>query len=71
MRRGPGTLAVEVAGSEARVYYAHFPYFDDVNYRLLVIGTVGPLMRLSTRGKAEVTILGHGKDWLTARIGFG
>jgi hypothetical protein len=70
MRRGPGKMAVEVDGSQAKVLYTNFPYFDDVNYRLLVVGTLRPLLRISTGAEPRISIAGHGTSWLTADISF-
>ncbi len=70
MRRGPGKLEVLVEPDRAVVRYSSFPYFRDVNYRLLVLGTLRPLMRISTATKAQVEIVGYGDDWLDAEIIF-
>lgn len=70
MRRGPGKMAVEVDGERARVLYTSFPYFDDLNYRLLVIGTLRPLLRISTGAEPRISIAGYGTSWLTAEIEF-
>jgi hypothetical protein len=70
IRRGPGQMAVSVDGPRASVNYTRFPYFDDVNYRLLVLGTLRPLLQISTGKPANITIAGHGKSWLTAEIDF-
>jgi len=70
MRRGPGTMSVEVDGRHAKIHYRRFPYFDDVNYRLLVVGTLRPLLRISTGRQANVQIAGFGKTWLDAEVDF-
>ena len=70
MRRGPGKLEVVTEPDRSVVRYSAFPYFDDVNYRLLVLGTLRPLMRTSTGTRAQVEIVGHGDDWLDAEIVF-
>lgn len=70
MRRGPGKMAVEIDGPRAKVLYTSFPYFDDKNYRLLVLGTLRPLLRISTGAEPRITIAGHGTSWLTAEIEF-
>jgi hypothetical protein len=70
VRRGPGTLEVDVRGRSAVVHYARFPYFNDVNYRLLVLGTLRPLMRIATGVQAHVEISGYGMSWLDAKISF-
>jgi hypothetical protein len=71
MRRGPGTMSVLLEEGRAIVQYKRFPYFDDPNYRLLVVGTLGPLLRISTGREPRVTISGFGKTWLDAEIVFG
>jgi hypothetical protein len=70
LRRGPGKLEVVLEPDRAVVRYSTFPYFDDVNYRLLVLGTLRPLMRVSTGTEAQVEIVGYGRDWLDAEIVF-
>jgi len=70
MRRGPGKMDVVLEPDRAVVRYSSFPYFDDVNYRLLVLGTLRPLMRVSTGTRAQVEIVGYGTDWLDAEIVF-
>jgi hypothetical protein len=70
VRRGPGTLSVDVRGRSATVHYARFPYFNDINYRLLVLGTLRPLMRIATGVEASVEIAGYGMSWLDAEISF-
>jgi hypothetical protein len=70
VRRGPGTMAVLVDGRHAKIHYARFPYFDDVNYRSLVLGTLRPLLRISTGFAPRVTIAGFAKSWLDAEIEF-
>jgi hypothetical protein len=68
MRRGPGRLEVVTEPDRAVVRYSTFPYFHDVNYRLLVLGTLRTLMRVSTGTQAQVEIVGYGDDWLDAEI---
>jgi hypothetical protein len=70
MRRGPGQMEVLVEPERAVVRYSSFPYFGDVNYRLLVLGTLRPLMHVSTGTRARVEIVGYGADWLDAEIVF-
>jgi hypothetical protein len=70
IRRGPGRLEVVMEGERAVVRYSLFPYFGDINYRLLVLGTLRPLMRISTGTRAQVEIVGYGDDWLDAEIVF-
>jgi hypothetical protein len=68
IRRGRGEMSVEFENGVARVHYRDFPYFDDPNYRLLVLGTLGPLLRCSTGQAAEVAITNFTKQSLTASI---
>jgi hypothetical protein len=70
VRRGPGRMTVTVTGHRATIEYTHFPYFDDVNYRLLVLGTIGPLLRLSTGKTAQVEIVSWTRDSLRAHVSF-
>ncbi len=70
LRRGPGRLAVTVGPRSATIDYSSFPYFDDVNYRLLVEGTLGPVLRLSTGREARVMIDRWTKDSLRAVVDF-
>jgi hypothetical protein len=70
MRRGPGTMTVDVNGRRAAVRYSHFPFFDDINYRLLVLGSLRQVLRMSTGVDPRVTITGFGDSWLEAAIEF-
>ena len=40
VRRGQGMIHVEADDERAICRYVDFPYFDDVNYRLLALGTI-------------------------------
>lgn len=68
MRRGQGSLEVELDGAIGRVHYLDFPYFDDPNYRLLVLGTVGPLLRVATGSDVPITIARFTSSSLTAQV---
>jgi hypothetical protein len=70
LRRGPGGVKVGIEGRTAHVEYETFPYFDDVNYRLLVLGTLRPLLRLSTGKAPDVEIERYSKDSLRAIVRF-
>jgi DMSO reductase anchor subunit len=63
-------MDVELDAQRAVVRYTHFPYFRDVNYCLLVLGSLRTLMHVSTGTQAQVAILGYGHDWLDAEIVF-
>ena len=71
IRRGPGEMTVEIESGLARIHYRAFPYFDDPNYRMLVLGTLRPLLRVSTGHEVPVTIASYTKDTLTAHARFG
>lgn len=71
MRRGPGKLRVDLLAGEGVVEYSRFPYFDDINYRLLVLGTLRPLMRMSTGREPRVEIAEYRSDYLRAMVRFG
>jgi hypothetical protein len=70
IRRGPGEMVVDVEDGFAKIHYRHFPYFDDPNYRLLVLGTLRPLLRVSTGHEVPVTIVSYTRDTLTAHVRF-
>jgi hypothetical protein len=71
MRRGPGRMTVDLRAGEGIVDYLDFPYFDDLNYRLLVLGTLRPLLRLSTGREPRVEIERYEKSSLRAIVRFG
>ena len=71
MRRGPGTMRVTIDDRVATIDYARFPFFDDPNYRLLVLGTLRPLLRLSTGYEPRVEIVRYTTDTLQAKVAFG
>lgn len=70
IRRGPGEMTVDVENGSAKIHYRKFPYFDDPNYRLLVLGTLRPLLRVSTGREVPVTIASYTKDALSAHVRF-
>lgn len=70
IRRGPGEMAVEIERGLAKIHYRNFPYFDDPNYRLLVPGTLRPLLRVSTGHEVPVTVVSYNRDSLTAHVRF-
>jgi hypothetical protein len=71
MRRGPGRMEVDLRAGEGIVDYLDFPYFDDLNYRLLVLGTLRPLLRLSTGREPRVDIERYDARSLRAIVRFG
>jgi hypothetical protein len=68
VRRNQGSLTVEADEQRAFIRYVDFPYFDDIRYRLLALGTLRPLATLcgGTNPKAEE--VGYGRDWLTVEV---
>lgn len=70
IRRGPGEMSVDIENGVAKIQYRYFPYFDDPNYRVLVLGTLRPLLRVSTGHEVPVTIAQYTKDTLTAVVRF-
>ena len=68
VRRGQGALHVEADASRAICRYVDFPYFEDVNYRLLALGTLRPLASLAKGTRARATVLGFGKSWLDVEV---
>lgn len=68
MRRGRGEMLVELDGNLAKIMYRAFPYFDDPNYRLLVLGTLRPLLRVSTGHDVPVNIVHFTRESLTAHV---
>jgi hypothetical protein len=71
MRRGPGRMSVDLRAGEGIIDYADFPYFGDLNYRLLVLGTLRPLLRMSTGREPNVEIERYDKSSLRAIVRFG
>ncbi len=65
VRRYQGSVSVETNEERAIVRYIDFPYFEDVRYRLLALGTLRPLATLcggtNPPGRRNV---GFGRDWL-------
>jgi hypothetical protein len=68
VRRNQGSLTVEADEQRAIVHYVNFPYFDDVNYRLLALGTLRPLATLCGGTDPRAEVLGHGRDWLDVEV---
>lgn len=68
VRRGQGTLTVETDESHAIVRYRDFPYFDDVRYRLLALGTLRPLATLCGGTNPRAEVLDYGKEWLDVNV---
>jgi hypothetical protein len=71
VRRNQGSLSVETDGTRAIVRYVDFPYFDDVRYRLLALGTLRPLATLCGGSNPTAEEIGFGKDWLTVEVRYG
>ncbi len=68
VRRGQGALLVEADDHRAICRYVDFPYFQDLNYRLLALGTLRPLAALSRNSTARAAILDFGTDWLDIEV---
>jgi hypothetical protein len=68
VRRNQGRLTVESDETRAIVHYADFPYFDDVNYRLLALGTLRPLATLCGGTSPRASIVDYGKNWLDVEV---
>lgn len=56
VRRGPGRVEVARVDDGSRVYYRRFPFFDDVRYRLLTVGSLRAVVRRCTGTEPEVAI---------------
>ena len=68
VRRNQGSLSVETDAKRAIVRYVDFPYFDDVRYRLLALGTLRPLATLCGGTDPTAEEVGYGRDWLTVEV---
>jgi hypothetical protein len=70
IRRGTGSVAVDADETHAVLRYRDFPYFDDVNYRLLTLGAVRSLMTLCGARQARVELAAHTHDSLTVDVAY-
>jgi len=70
IRRGAAHVAVDADETHAVVRYREFPYFDDVNYRLLTLGAIRSLMTLCGAGRARVELAAHTHDSLTVDVAY-
>ena len=68
IRRGAGKVAVDADEHHGVVRYSEFPYFDDVNYRLLTLGAIRSLMTLCGAEHARVELVGHTADSLIVDV---
>jgi hypothetical protein len=68
VRRNQGSVSVEADNERAIVRYVDFPYFDDVRYRLLALGTLRPLATLCGGTDPRAEEIGFGRDWLTVEV---
>jgi hypothetical protein len=68
VRRNQGSVSVDADEKRAIVRYVDFPYFDDVRYRLLALGTLRPLATLCGGTSPKAEEVGYGKDWLTVEV---
>jgi hypothetical protein len=70
IRRGAGQVTVDADETHAVVRYSEFPYFDDVNYRLLTLGAVRSLMTLCGARQARVELAAHTHDSLAVDVAY-
>jgi len=70
IRRGAGHVTVEADETHAVVRYSEFPYFDDVNYRLLTLGAVRSLMTLCGARQARIELAAHTHDSLAVDVAY-
>jgi len=70
IRRGAGHVTVDADETHAVVRYSEFPYFDDVNYRLLTLGAIRSLMTLCGARHARVELAAHTHDSLTVDVAY-
>lgn len=68
VRRGQGMLHVEADDERAICRYVDFPYFDDVNYRLLALGTLRPIASLCSGTNPRADVLDYGKSHLDIEV---
>lgn len=64
IRRGRGRVVVENRATSTVVAYSDFPWFGDINYRLLTLGSLTAVLRVCTRETPRIRIEDHGGDWL-------
>ncbi|MGH7296731.1 MAG: hypothetical protein ACRELB_17460 [Polyangiaceae bacterium] len=70
IRRGAGRVAVAADETHGVVHYSEFPYFDDVNYRLLSLGAIRSLMSLCGAPQARVELAGHTRSSLRVDVSY-
>ncbi|HEY1697378.1 MAG TPA: hypothetical protein VGG39_34690 [Polyangiaceae bacterium] len=68
IRRGAGRVVVDADETHALVRYSEFPYFDDLNYRLLTLGAIRSLMTLCGARNARVELGTHTADSLNVAV---
>jgi hypothetical protein len=68
VRRGQGMLHVEADDERAICRYVDFPYFEDVNYRLLALGTLRPLASLCGGTNPRAEVIDYGRDFLDIEV---
>ena len=68
IRRGQGRGEVEPVPGGTLIRYRDFPWFDDVNYRLLAKGSLGAIVAIAGKQLPRVDISDFGSDWLDARV---
>jgi hypothetical protein len=70
IRRGQGRVTVDVTATGGTVRYNDFPYFDDVLYRLLALGSIRGLMLLCGSTTVRVEMGAHTRDTLILHVFF-
>lgn len=70
IRRGAGTVTVDVDETGGALHFASFPYFRDPNYRLLTAGVARALVTVCGRPRPEVDVSDFDYDRLTVRVRF-
>jgi len=68
IRRGQGRVEVEPVQGGTLIHYRDFPWFEDVNYRLLAKGSLGAIVAIAAGKLPRVDIVDFGSDWLDARV---
>lgn len=70
IRRGAGRVVVDADETHAVVQYSDFPFFDDLNYRLLTLAAIRSLMTLCGALEARVELGPHTRDSLRVDVTF-
>jgi hypothetical protein len=68
MRRGAGRVEVDATLQRVRLRYRDFPYFDDENYRLMTVATLGGVCRAAGAKAPSVEIVAWTADSLDVDV---